>query len=100
MKIKGNQGWVEVKTSEAASLAAGKLDLKKREAKQRWDVRRSGPGTWEVVLPEAVYLRHNSAVEVLAHQLAAMTEGGNLTGTSPQKAQLAQLLQSLLEIKN
>lgn len=100
VKIKGSQGWVEVKTSEPASLTAGNLNLRKREVKQRWDMRRSGPGTWEVVLPEAVYLRHNSAVEVLAHQLATMTEGGNVTGTSPQKAQLAQLLQALLEIKN
>jgi hypothetical protein len=99
VKIKGDQGWAEVRIMESAALSAGQSNVKKRQEKQRWELRRRDQQTWEVMLPQtALYLNQDSAVEVLAHQLAAMTEATDASSnTVRQKAQLAHMLNALLE---
>lgn len=99
MKIQGDHGWATVRISESAALVAGQSSVKKRQEKQRWELRRRGPQTWEVMLPQtALYLSQHDAVAVLSHQLAAMTEATEASSNNVrQKAQLAQLLNALLE---
>jgi hypothetical protein len=99
VKIKGDQGWAEVRITETAALAAGQSNLKKRQEKQRWELRRRDRQSWEVMLPQAaLYLSRDGAVEVLAHQHAAMTNATDASSNNVrQKAQLAQLLNALLE---
>lgn len=100
VKIKENQGWAEVRIVEAASLAAGQPSLKKRQEKQRWLLRRRDAHTWEVMLPSTnIFLNQDGAVQVLSHQLASMAEAADVASNNVrQKAQLAQLLSTVLEV--
>ena len=102
VKIKGEQGWAEVQISEPASLATGQSNLKKRSEKQRWPLRRRDQSTWVIALPSSVfYVSQDSAVQVLAHQLASMTEATNASPNNVrQKAQVAELLHTLLRTSN
>jgi hypothetical protein len=101
VKIKGDRGWAEMQIDEPASVTKGQLNLKLRREKQRWPLVRVAPEEWELLPPQAnLYLNHEDAVQVFAHQLAEMTESDASTGDAVQKAQLAQLLQTLLPAKN
>jgi len=99
VKIKGDQGWAEIRITESATLAAGQSNVKKRQEKQRWELRRRDRQSWEMALPEsALFLSRDGAVEILAHQLATMAEtSGAQSNSARQKAQLAQMLNALLE---
>ena len=95
--VKHDQGWAEVQMNEPSSLAAGQANLQRRSEKQRWPLYRNG-NEWELELPSnAIYLPKDTAVRLLAHQLATMT-GGRTTPAhaTPQEAQLARLLDHLL----
>lgn len=95
--VKHDQGWAEVQMNEPSSLAAGQANLQRRSEKQRWPLYRNG-NEWELELPSnAIYLPKDTAVRLLAHQLATMT-GGRTTPAhaTPQEAQLARLLDRLL----
>ena len=102
VKIKGDQGWAEVQISEPASLTTGQSNLKKRVEKQRWPLRRRDQTSWIIALPQSVfYVSQDSAVQVLAHQLASMTEASDAAGNNTrQKAQVAELLHTLLRTNN
>ncbi len=100
VRIKGDQAWAEVKIDGASSLVAGRANAKKRSAQVRWTlVRRDGP-TWELQLPrDTMYLQHDVAVRILAHQLAALADSSPDAGDNSAKkqAELARTLNSLLE---
>ena len=95
---KGDHGWVELRMA-STEVVVGHTDRARNSGKpQRWDLRRLNADTWEVVLPkDAVYLPHDLAVRVLAHQLALMSANGP-AGTEHQEkqAQLARWLDILL----
>ena len=101
VKIKSDRGSAEVEMEEPASVNTGQLNLKTRRAKQRWILIRIAPDKWELLPPQPnLYLKHDDAVQVFAHQLAEMTDSGGSSQEVARKAQLAQLLQALLPAKN
>jgi hypothetical protein len=100
VKIKGATGWADIATTESASLAGAQSNLKKRQQKQRWILRRRDAQSWDIVPPQGtVYLNHDDAVRLLAQQLAAMTAEES-SSDAHQKAQVAALLGSLLQVKD
>ena len=97
VRVKHDQGWAEVQMNESYSLSAGDANLQRRSEKQRWPLYRNGE-QWRLESPtEAIYLPKETAVRLLAHELAAMT-GRRTTSThgTQQEAQLARLLDRLL----
>jgi hypothetical protein len=100
VKLKGATGWADVSTSESASLISGQSNLKKRQQKQRWILRRRDAQSWDLVPPQGtVYLNQDDAVRLMSQQLAAMT-AENSSADVRQKAQLAAVLGALLQAKN
>jgi hypothetical protein len=99
VKIKGNEGWAEVQIHEVASLAPSGAKAKKVSERQRWPLRRRDKGGWELTLPQGtIYLPQDVAVRMLAHELASLADASPHTAVAnDQKAQLARLLNSLLE---
>jgi hypothetical protein len=99
VRIKRDEGWAEVQIHEVASLNPSAAKVKKLSERQRWPLRRRDKSGWELTLPQnAIYLPQDVAVRLLARQLANLTEtSSNPPHSSAQKAQLAHLLDSLLE---
>jgi hypothetical protein len=95
--VKHDQGWAEVQMNEPSSLSAGEANLQRRSEKRRWPLYRNGE-QWQLEFPtEVIYLPKETAVRLLAHQLAAMTGSGTTsTHGTQQEAQLARLLDRLL----
>ncbi len=95
--VKHDQGWAEVRLNEPSSLADGQANLQRRSEKQRWPLYRNGK-QWQLELPtDAIYVPKDTAVRLLAHELAAMTAGrAQATERTEQEAQLARLLDRLL----
>jgi hypothetical protein len=95
--VKHDQGWAEVQMNEPSSLSAGEANLQRRSEKRRWPLYRNGE-QWQLEFPtEVIYLPKQTAVRLLAHQLAAMTGSGTTsTHGTQQEAQLARLLDRLL----
>jgi hypothetical protein len=100
VKLKGATGWADISTFESASLASGQSNLKKRQQKQRWILRRRDAQRWDLVPPQGtVYLNQDDAVRLMSQQLAAMTTDSSSNDVR-QKAQLAAVLGALLQVKN
>jgi uncharacterized membrane protein len=98
--ITGNQGWVEVKIDELASLVAGQTELHKRSQRQRWSLRRRDDNkSWKLTPSRnAIYLPQHTAERILAHELAQLTEDTpDNTSRTQEKAELARLLGVLFE---
>ena len=99
VKIENNTGWAELQITQSASMTSGQSNLKKHQQKHRWTLRRRDQRTWELVVPQdAMYLNQDDAVRLLSQQLATMTAEDSTSGPR-QKAQLAAVLGSLLEVK-
>jgi hypothetical protein len=93
--VKHDQGWAEVQMNEPSSMAGGEANLQRRSEKQRWPLYRNGK-RWQLELPtNAIYMPKDTAVRLLAHELATMTGRRNAPPTQ-QEAQLARLLDRLL----
>ena len=100
IKLKGTAGWADVVATQSASFTGGQTSVKKRQEKQRWMLHRRDAQNWELVPPPGtVYLNQDDAVRLLAQQLAVMTATES-SDNARQKAQLATLLGSLLQVKN
>ncbi|HVO63132.1 MAG TPA: NlpC/P60 family protein [Terriglobales bacterium] len=95
--VKHDQGWAEVHMNEPSSMAGGQANLQRRSEKQRWPLYRNGK-KWQLELPtNAIYVPKDTAVRLLAHQLATITGRGNVPPSrTQQEAQLARLLDRLL----
>ena len=93
--VKHDQGWAEVQMNEPSSVAGGQTNLQRRSEKQRWPLYRNGK-QWQLELPtDAIYMPKDTAVRLLAHELATMT-GRRDAPPTQQEAQLARLLDRLL----
>jgi len=93
--VNHDQGWAEVQMNEPSSMAGGEANLQRRSEKQRWPLYRNGK-QWQLELPtNAIYMPKDTAVRLLAHELATMTGRRNAPPTQ-QEAQLARLLDRLL----
>jgi hypothetical protein len=96
--LKKDQGWAEVQMNEPSSLIAGQANLQRRSDRQRWILIRTGKNTWELARPsDATYIPKETAVRLLAHELAAITADRSAPRRgAPQEAELARLLDNLL----
>jgi hypothetical protein len=82
-------------------IASDGTDFKRRREKVRWELRRDASG-WSAIAPtDRAYVTRDSAVRVLAAQLAEMTQSDaaaqhqeNVIG---QEARIANLLSALLQ---
>lgn len=96
--VKHDQGWAEVRISGLSSAKGGGPSFRKFSEQQRWVLNRQGRDTWEIVPPDSVYLPRDSAVQILAHQLAALTEQApEAGGSTKERAELARVLYTLLQ---
>lgn len=95
----GNQGWAEIQIEEPVSLKASNADTHKRTEHQRWTLTRRDNRSWELApAPNTIYLPQPLAVGLLATELAQLTAAApEATSQAQQKAQLARLLDVLLE---
>jgi len=112
VQLKGDRGWADVRIESRASLGGGstaarspipKMDRKRRQEKRRWELRRTASG-WTAFTPlERVYVPRDAAVRVLAGQLARLAAkdsgGSQAPATLRQEAQLASILNDLLQEK-
>jgi hypothetical protein len=96
--IERGQGWAEVRIRRRVRVTAGQVKHGKPPERQRWLLRRRDQNSWEVVLPQGgIYLPRDAAVRVLAHQLSDLTDDPEAPSGGHEKAQLARLLNSLLQ---
>lgn len=95
--ISKNQGWVEVEIGEPISLAGSDAHPRKRTEHQRWALSRRDNRSWELTpAPNTIYVTQATAVRLLANELAQIADSNDSDKTQ-QKAQLARLLNALLE---
>jgi len=99
MHIAGNQGWVDVQIDEVLFFVEGKAEVRRGLERQRWPLSRHDKASWELTVPrDTIYVPLHIAVRVLSHQLAQLTEESPDAAARPQqKAELAQVLNSLLQ---
>src|SRR5580698_9109311 len=72
--LQRDRGWAEVRIEGAWKLSTQKTNSIKHNEWQRWPILRKHDA-WEVTIPsEAIYIRSDVAVRVLAHQLSALTD--------------------------
>jgi hypothetical protein len=95
--IAGNEGWAEVQIDEVLFLIDGRVEARKGFERQRLPLTRHGNTNWELTAPQgAIYVSQQIAIRVLSHQLAQLTEE-TPDARPQQKAELARVLDSLLQ---
>jgi len=95
--IAGNQGWAEVQIDEVLFLIDGRAETRKGFERQRLPLTRRGKTSWELTAPQgAIYVPQQIAVRIMSHRLAQLTEE-TPDARPQQKAELARVLDSLLQ---
>jgi NlpC/P60 family protein len=96
--LQRDRGWAEVRIEGAWKLSTQKTNSIKHNEWQRWPILRKHDA-WEITIPsEAIYIRSDVAVRVLAHQLSALTDDtAGEPGMAGEKLQLSRLLNVFLE---
>ncbi|MFI5089391.1 MAG: NlpC/P60 family protein [Terriglobales bacterium] len=98
VRIERGQGWAEVRIRHTLPVTAGQVKHGKPPERQRWPLRHRDQNGWELVLPQGeIYLPRDAAVRVLAHQLTDITDNPEASSGGREKAQLARLLNALLQ---
>jgi hypothetical protein len=97
VRMERSQNWVAVRIRRPLPIMEGQLKHGKPPERQRWLLRRRDQNSWEVILPGDIYLPLDIAVGILAHQLTDLTDDPEAPSGGGQKAQLAQLLNALLQ---
>ena len=103
VEIKRDHGWARLRIDSKVCLDGGATQLKRRQEKVRWELRRTKSG-WEAVTPaNRVYVPHDVAVKNLAAQLARLTESDGAAAHQETalrlESELAKMLSALLEGK-
>jgi hypothetical protein len=103
VKVKRDHGWARVAVDSRVMISGGTVQVKHRQEKVRWEVRRTVSG-WEAVWPtNRIYIPHDAAVKNLAANLARLTSSDGAAERQQdvlrQESQLASLLNALLENK-
>jgi hypothetical protein len=97
MHAAGNQGWVDVQIDEVLFFVEGKAEVRRGSERQRWPLSRHDKSSWELKVPRGtIYVPQHIAVRVMSHQLAQLTDPDSTAGPQ-QKAELARVLDSLLQ---
>jgi len=98
VRIERGQGWAEVRIRRPLPVIAGQVKRGKPPERQRWLLRHQDQNGWELVLPQGeIYLPRDAAVRLLAHQLTDITDNPEASSGGREKAQLARLLNALLQ---
>jgi len=98
VSLEGGEAYAAVRITRLLPVTTGQGKHRKPAQRQRWLLRRRDQTSWEVVLPqEDIYLPRDAAVRVLAHQLAVLTDDPEAPSGLRGKAQLARLLNALLQ---
>jgi hypothetical protein len=96
VEIKRDHGWAQVHIESRVCIDGGKIQLRGRGEKIRWELRRTESG-WEVVRPSnPAYVSHDAAVKDSAAQLARLTESDGAAVHQETVLQLESQLASLL----
>lgn len=101
VEIKKDHGWARLQIDSKVSIAGGRVDVKPRHEKVRWELRRS-ESRWEAVRPaDRTYVPSEVAVRNLSAQLAQLAESDGAAAHREnvvrQESQLANLLSALLK---
>ena len=99
VQLTGDQGWAQVVIHGAVLIAGADKRPRKKAELQRWSLHRLNNDAWELVLPpDTTYIPRETAVHLLAQQLAALTdEASDSQAQGDQKVQLAHWLNVLLQ---
>lgn len=98
VRLSGNAGWADVEIDEPVSISGQKAQTRKRTEHQRWALTRRAPASWELTpAPNTIYISQAAAVHLLADELARLTAANDSSDPIQEKAQLARLLDALLE---
>ncbi|HKV22955.1 MAG TPA: NlpC/P60 family protein [Candidatus Acidoferrum sp.] len=103
VRVKQDSGWANVNIESRVQIEGQATRVKHRHEKIRWELRRTNSG-WEALAPaERVFVARDVAIKYLATNLAKLANGDGATQHNPdvvqREAQLASLLNSLLETK-
>lgn len=103
VEVKRDHGWAHLKVVSRIFVAGGATELKPRNEKVNWELRRAKSG-WEAIAPrDRTYVPQDVAVRNLAAQLARLTESDGPEAHQEtvlrQESQLANLLSALLGSK-
>jgi NlpC/P60 family len=101
--IRGDHGWARLQIDSKVSIGGGAAQVKGRQEKVRWELRRR-PSGWEAVAPsDRSFVPHDVAVKNLATQLARLAQSDGAAARQEtvlrHESQLANLLSALLEYK-
>jgi hypothetical protein len=97
VKIHGHQGQAQVRITTLLSMDDGQVNPKQWQQVQTWPMRWRDRKSWELVLPQdAIYMPRETAVRILAHRLSVLADAENPSANLRQKAQLAQMLNTIL----
>ena len=92
-----NRSWIDIEIDELASVIAGQIEAKRRFERKHWSLTRGDGKHWEVELPRGtIYVARQAAPQILAHQLAALTDSSPDTKGVVEQSQLAHTLDVLL----
>ena len=99
VQLTGDQGWAQVVIHGAVLVAGADKRPRKKAEVERWSLHRVNDDSWELVLPaDTTYIPRETAVHLLAQQLAALTdEASDSQAQGNQKVQLAHWLNVLLQ---
>jgi len=103
VEAKRDRGWARVIVDSKVLINGGTVQVKHRQEKVRWELRRTVSG-WEAVRPtNRIYIPHDAAVKNLAANLARLASSDGAAEHQEdvlrQESQLASLLSVLLESK-
>lgn len=101
LDLKRNHGWARVIVGSRVLVKGGTVQVKQRQEKVRWELRRTASG-WEAVRPtNQIYVPHDAAIKNLAASLARLTSRDaaqeNQEEVLRQESQLVHVLSALLE---
>jgi hypothetical protein len=97
VKIHGHQGQVQVRITALVSMDGGQVNPKQWQQVQTWPMRWRDRKSWDLILPQdAIYMPRETAVRILAHRLSLLADAENPSANLRQKAQLAQMLNTIL----
>jgi hypothetical protein len=101
VEIKHNRGWAHTRINSKIFIAHGKIDAKRRSEKIRWELRHTDSGWIALTQQGRAYVPRDVAVNILATQLAKLSQSGGAVNHEErvlrQEGQLASILNRLLE---
>jgi len=103
VEVKKDRGWALVRVESRVTLKGPKIQFKHRTANVKWELRRDEKGWLAEPPSDCNYVPRDVAVQVLAAQLATLTQSAlpssQTADTIQQEAHLAHILDALYQSK-